>query len=170
MKNKAKIIILALVFVLPVATFLFLKFFGENKFDIPIIVDAATVANCGEELSGTLSKGIDIIFLKNASCENIDCGAEIDQFKRIAQRYKQDSTLRYSMISEEVVDIRWPYGNLSVYTLNEESNFDCLSLPEKDNNYFILLDAENKLRGIYEIERNEVDRLMVELDILRKYS
>lgn len=169
MKNKYKVIVLSLVFVLPVATFLFLKFFGENKFEIPVLKDANIVMSCDSSMSVVLTESIDIVFLKNKKCEKEQCSMELDQLKRVAQRFSKETKLRYSILSKDEIIVNWKFKNLSAYTFKTPVSLSCLGL-ESHKNYFLLFDTFKQLRGIYEIERNEVDRLIIELDILNRYK
>ncbi len=167
MNNKSKVIVLSLVFILPVATFLFLKFFGENKFEIPVLKDSDSVIKCDSLISNSLTNQIDVVFLKRIGCERANCSIEIDQLKRVAQRYKNEERISYSIISADKIDLKWNFKNLSAYTYDSDISLDCLEL--ENTNYFLLFDSKNQLRGAYEIERNEVDRLIIELDILNRY-
>ena len=94
MNNTRKIVILSLVFVLPALTFLFLKMFGENKFEIPVLKEADVVSNCNEVMTEVLSEQIDIVWINNAMCSDSACRSELDEMKRVALRYKEIDYLK----------------------------------------------------------------------------
>ena len=169
MNSKYKVATLSLLFLLPVATFLFLKFFGENKFEIPLLKNTEAVALCDSTLVNVLTDDINLLFLKNTTCEKVGCSIEIDQLKRVAQRYKDVTGFRYTILSDEKVTVDWKFKNISAFNYENTMSLSCLEL--NDNvNYFLLFDKNKQLRGSYEIDRGEVDRLIIELDILNKYE
>lgn len=169
MNSKYKVAILSLLFLLPVATFLFLKFFGENKFEIPLLKDTKAVSLCDTTLINVLTDDINLLFVKNTTCEKAGCSIEIDQLKRVAQRYQDAVGFRYSILSDEKVTVDWKFKNISAFNYKNRLSLSCLDLKDEVN-YFLLFDKKKQLRGSYEIERGEVDRLIIELDILNKYE
>lgn len=169
MNSKYKVAILSLLFLLPVATFLFLKFFGKNKFEIPLLKNTEGVAQCDSTLINVLTEDINLVFVKKSICEKSGCSIEFDQLKRVAQRYKEAEGFRYSILSDEEVTVDWKFKNISAYNYKDSLSLGCLGLND-NRNYFLLFDKKKQLRGSYEIERSEVDRLIIELDILNKYE
>lgn len=169
MNNSRKIVILSLVFVLPAITFLFLKMFGENKFEIPVLKDAQAISACDTTLSEILKDHIDVVWINNAACEDGACRSEIDQLKRVALRYESVDALVFTVFSDVVNNVNWPGGNLSTISTEQAVSMECVG-EETNSNRLLLFDPEGRLRGVYEVTREDVDRLMIELDILIRYK
>jgi hypothetical protein len=145
-----KSLFLFLALVLPVSIFLFLKFFGKNKFDLPVLMKDATEwpKDCPQPVSFPFhassallnaSKSI-ILFLDTPSLE---------AQKRLP--LEVDSAL---------VDIR---SN----DLNSALNGfpDCFRAGQ--DFHAILFDTTGQIRGLYKkLNREEVDRIIMETKIL----
>ena len=155
---KRKTFFLTLALILPVLVFLFLKFFGRNKFEIPVYYqDTIEIprdclvnfqAPYSVSDSTLIALGVDLhraclILFKNMTGEN-------------------DIRLR-----EEVQQNKLQVVNLSeVLSKEKESKMRCIFLlPDKFNS--VLLDEQRRIRGYYQVDsRDETDRLLVELKIL----
>lgn len=168
MNNKYKVLILSLVFILPVAVFLFLKFFGKNQFELTMLSDAATIENCDDELKAVLTDQIDIVLVRREECKEDRCNFEKDEFRRIRQRY-EDKELRFSILSRDTIDISWNDNSLSAYTTESTLGLSCFERPDSES-LFLVFDGSNNLRGVYEVSREETDRLILEIDILMRYE
>ena len=110
-----------------------------------------------------------MLLLNKNTCEKVGCSNEIDKLKRVAKGYKEVTGFRYTILSDEKVTVDWKFKNISAFNYENTMSLSCLEL--NDNvNYFLLFDKNKQLRGSYEIDRGEVDRLIIELDILNKYE
>ena len=143
--------------------------FGENKFEIPVLKDAQEVSACEEALSEILKDHVDVVWINNVSCDDGACRGEIDQLKRVALRYQEVDNLIFTIFSEVVNRVNWPGGNLSTISSEQSLSMDCIG-EETNSNRLLLFDTAGRLRGVYEVTREDVDRLMIELDILIRYS
>ena len=74
----------------------------------------------------------------------------------------------FSVFSSVVTDVKWPSGNLSVISTDQNLTLECLEVDTQ--NSILLFDTKGRLRGVYEATREDVDRLMIELDILIRYA
>lgn len=163
MRGK-KIIFLSLALLLPVAIFLFLKFFGKNQFDVaPLHQDSiSNVGHCAidykapyvlpDSVMRYFSAGsVASLFLLNFSAD-----------ESVLQRVKDE-------VGENEVKIMAASALRTVYP---DLNFfkNCvLLLPSADD--IVLIDYQNRIRGYYRSsDREEIDRLLVEISIiLKKY-
>ena len=145
-----KSIFLFLALILPVAIFFFLKFFGKNKFDLPILMQTAVEwpKDCLQPDSFPFHAASEyfntrkqvILILDSVSAETQQrLPVEIDTTKTKIQNLT-------SVIGSDV----FPY---------------CLSVNQNYN--AILIDTAGQVRGIYqELDRDETDRLIMEVKIL----
>ncbi|MFT6881353.1 MAG: hypothetical protein ACI83W_000654 [Marinoscillum sp.] len=112
------------VFGLPVAWYLFLQAFGENRFDLPVL---ESIQN--ECLSNNESK----VYL-----DSITLSSNPNEKSRIVTRLSRQSVLNWSII-----------------------DFTQCGL----DGSIILMDSLDQVRGVYEVNREEVDRFLAEIDI-----
>lgn len=156
-----KRIILFLAFILPVAIFIFLRYFGKNEFEIPVYFEADKVdipegCNKNMELPYSVSElqlnmfgwnGNDIIVVADTSIE------VKNSINRVTEEFQED--------------------NLDVLflNLNDSSSikFCSCDLLLKNPWTTVLIDKQRRIRGYYSLgSREELDRLSVELKILLK--
>lgn len=126
--NRKKLVVVGfflIVFGLPVAWYLFLQVFGENRFDLPVIEEAYSICEVPE--------GVALLRL------DVNEAAE-----------KPNERQR---VIAKLMDI----GEVKLIEANSDS---C-----KWSYKMSLVDHEGMIRGIYEFNREEVDRLLAEVDI-----
>jgi hypothetical protein len=164
MKGK-KLLFLFLALLLPVAIFVFLKIFGRNEFDVPVLHQdsiPAISSNCNVQyttpyriadsvMASLRENGSDSLYVIFAQ------GRTRTEMERIATEFSEDP-LMIAAVSDLVpaADIRF---------LKE-----CIFLMEDDVSV-VLVDHRNRIRGYYDADdRDEMDRLIVEIKIiLKKY-
>ena len=158
MKGK-KVLFLFLALLLPVVIFIFLKFFGKNEFEVPMIY-ADGVSNppsdCGIEYSKPyiLHDSIRTNFKTKSSILVVDfSGQPSTEMQVVREEFEKDP-----------VEIK------SAASLNfaEEKIFRECVLLLKDPDELVLIDSKNQIRGYYQNTREDVDRLILELKILLK--
>jgi len=178
MQKIIKWIFLFLLIGLPVCIYLFLKAFGENKFEIPVYYQNGIenrVETC-DNISGqylvpnllnfdsTLTVNLSGIIIYN-----------LGQVKG-EERLKKSNNL--IMLTEKADD----WHGVNLYTSNEKSlgllvfmrcglnlnaNLNRDSLIK--NHKLVLVDKQKRVRGYYNmLEREEIDRLITEVNILLK--
>ncbi len=155
---KRKNLFLSLALILPILVFLFLKFFGKNKFEIPIFhqTKIESVADC--DLKYQLPYTVADSILTSLHCDGKR--ATLILFKPL----DGENDLRFK---EEIEQ-----SKLQIVSIDDSLSVDfkkglsCVFLlPVKEN--AILVDEQRRIRGYYHMDsREEMDRLLVELKIL----
>ena len=162
--NRKKIIYLFLALLLPVFVFLFLKFFGKNEFAVqPLFQDAAPDPQAGcapikspyhipDSVVQKLNFGSDSLILIWFGERDWEV---VKQSYRVSEQFKHDP-------------VRQIFASLK-YQKNQESR-KCIYLLRKPYDV-VLVDSKGLIRGQFVSDnREEIDRLMTELDIiLKKY-
>ncbi len=156
----------------PVAIFMFLRFFGTNKFDVDIYyqngVDSTVGANCNfpegqfyvqEELLVNPSQSINVVGFSKAmpSLEFVNMA------KRLNQLFANKG-VAVELISETA--LKPNNYELSQVTTPELAPVLNCSFVMSDINQVVLVDQERRIRGYYDLDLDEVDRLIVEINIL----
>ncbi len=118
------------VFGLPVAWYLFLQAFGENRFDLPVL----------ESIQNDCLK----VKEERVYLDSMDLNGSPNEKSRIITRLLRQSILDWNTI-----------------------DFTQCGL----DGSIILIDSLDQVRGVYEVNREEVDRFLAEIDIyLLNYS
>ncbi|MAD59510.1 MAG: hypothetical protein CMB81_04165 [Flammeovirgaceae bacterium] len=156
MINLKKAFILSFSILLPIILYFFLRFFGDNKY-----VVSEVNYECDEVLLSALYKQdkeseiilVDIRFnLKNSLVDNL-----------LTKLY---SNKKIDIITLSEIDRNLNWTVLKTDFFNETNDIICFKSDIKSD-YVLLLDNENKVRGIYDLnELDEYDRLNVEIDII----
>ncbi len=161
MRSKLKVFILVVVFVVPVALFVFLKMFGSNTFDVAIIEEQV---ECTEVLAKAPSTQLSLINYQYQSGE--DSLEAVNQFRRVVQRFKNRGAVGMYLHSGDSSYMEMTAKYPVVTFISDSSLLKCMNRFANNSNKFLLFDKQNNLRGIYDIARGEVDRLFMEVDIL----
>jgi hypothetical protein len=182
-----KVLLLLVLLGAPVLTYVFLKSFGKNYYDLPRYNPSA-ITNTGDTIYATLptelasvvfQKGKSIYVLNASfdSCENSAISKSVSRVldffqedKAVAIRFFADSiqTNRFSTIqsinlgyekSRLLSDFLFGF-ELPLSILKNETNPDCQRLR--------LMDGNGYIRGVYAIETmEEADRLILEIKVLK---
>lgn len=163
MLNK-KTLFLFLAFVLPIGIFLFLRFFGKNEFSVPplyVNVYPETMEGCAavENLPYAVHDSImrqlpldhkDLILLKFGEPDT----ESANQIRRIEEQFGTDPVA----VVVKPVAVKADYWRRCVFFLKEPDDL-------------VMIDRSGVIRGQYNSsEREEIDRLIMELSIvLKKY-
>ena len=158
MKTKKKVFILSFSLFLPLIIYLFLRVFGENKYEVPVIENSCDLIISSlqvKELSESKLKLIDI-----RSGEN---NILIDNY---INKILNSKNIFVITLSNENRYQNWMYYNVKKSFL--ESFYQCNNLEGDLSPFIVLLDKQNVTRGLYDPSKSEdIDRLNVEIDILR---
>jgi hypothetical protein len=158
--NK-KIIYLFIALLLPILIFLFLKYFGKNEFDIPVYyekgVEDSLTSTCGKKINGQyVIPDSMMASLKWNGGVMLVIDVDGNEFKAV----------------DELIDEKDP-TNFSIFPLSKFSTPEKLSEFKKCVLFIrkpwnaVLIDKQKHIRGYYKVgDRNEMDRLEVELKIL----
>ena len=160
--NK-KVFFLLLALIVPVLVFSFLKFFGKNEFVVePLFqtVDSKLPEGCQVKIPYTIPDSI-YSFLKR--------GHENDSLLivlfELHTKDLADSETQLGRLQES-----FPLVNgLGLKRISASAGLSSCSLVLKSSLDMLLVDAKKRIRGQYNSnDRDEVDRLMTELDIILK--
>jgi hypothetical protein len=154
--NIKKTILLSLALLLPVAVFLFLKFFGKNEFDVPAFYQEEKPV-----VTEDCSYSYAIPYLIPDSV-----------MLRVKKDEKKSLYLVHFSSPENLSRVVESYGrDIDVVAdprLNDSLTRKCIFLMNASQDV-ILIDSQRRIRGYYTSkDREEIDRLLLELDILLK--
>jgi hypothetical protein len=151
--KKALFLFLALL--LPVGIFVFLKFFGKNEFDVPALYQdkAPIAANCSYKYQAPY-------FLPDSLMKQLSSGGGnllyLIHFSELSSRMKEE--IKYSEIT---------FVDGSAVAKSDQVKKCVLLIPVSED--LVVVDKDGKIRGYYtSSDREEVDRLLLELEILLK--
>ena len=189
---KSKHLFLFLLLLLPVLTFLFLKFFGNNQFEIPVYyqqgVSDTLTANCdrSKEIPYRVnhalvngSSGYTVLHFE--STDDSGLKDRLESLERVQDVFWNNDAvqlftlLHQNGIQQEVlrkykdrIQIRSEFWNVSALDDTAWSAFrSCDLIMDSLDNRVVLVDADRRIRGYYNInEREDTDRLILELKIL----
>lgn len=189
--NKIKSVFLVLIILLPVAIFLFLKSFGNNQFEIPVLYQNGVVdtlnSNCGRSTAIPYlvnTKPASQVVHKIYHFEkNVTVGLEfrLQELERIQNAIgPNNGVLLFSFLDSpsitkrafDKLDDRINYNpsfwsirpvNSATYSIFK----NCELVMSEIDDRVVLVDKKERIRGYYDInDREETDRLIVEIKIL----
>lgn len=163
MRGK-KIIFLSLALLLPVAIFLFLKFFGKNQFDVPPLHQdsVSNVGNC------TIDYQIPYL-LPDSVMDVFRADANVSLY---LLNFSTDSSVLQRVLDEvEKNEVRITSASSLQAAFPDMSFFKSCILLLRSSDDIVLIDNQSRIRGYYQSsDREEIDRLLVEINIiLKKY-
>jgi hypothetical protein len=151
---QRKSIFLSLALILPVIVFVFLKMFGKNKFEIPVFHEKKVelVAGCDNNYTAPY-------ILPDSALAAIGWKgneATLIMFSKMEEEGKMRLTEKFEPNKLQVVNL----------TKEDGEKLKCAFLLSDKFNA-VLVDQKKQIRGYYQLSnREETDRLMVELSIL----
>jgi len=159
MKGK-KLLILFFALLSPVVIFLFLKSFGKNEFDVPVLhADGSIMAPDGCDFDyPTPYRVADTLMLRLGANENdslyvLYFDTAPSTIDRVAQEFGTDPVQLIAVAGDDI---------------DRQLIRHCALLMPADSSV-ALLDNRYRIRGYYNgDDRDEADRLMVEIKILLK--
>jgi hypothetical protein len=156
---KKKNFYLTLALVVPVLVFVFLKFFGRNKFEIPIFHQSQIeeITDCNYQFDAPY-------LVPDSTIQSLGCRLG-ETILVVFINLQGENKLR---IEEESAANRFKIVDLtdsSLINFNKEMLSCVLIKPPATN--AVLIDSKKQIRGYYALDnREEMDRLQVELKIL----
>lgn len=178
MRDVGKTLALIIILGLPIAIIFFLKTFGENKFDLPIMHQDGP-----EWIIGVCANGqgqhyviIPEELARASTPEMIKVFAIVDsaQLQDIKLLNRISSALDVSAI--DVIVIASAVLDSSIFDegiraakveANQLKYFTDCSLLLKDDFNIVLVDTQNRIRGYYILsDKEEIERLIVEIKVL----
>lgn len=181
--NVKKPILLFLALLLPVGVFVFLKFFGKNEFAVPVLFTENIEQPVGcDAFTYTLPYAIHDSVMKQipwSSDDSISLIVFLDsvvnkqeiriQLNRVFTEFSGEKFSVCALTDKESgkVNLNDSRFILSVESANKVLKH-CVFLLEGNNNT-VLLDSRRRIRGQYAItDREEADRLILEMKIMLK--
>lgn len=162
MKGK-KIIYLILALLLPGTIFVFLKLFGRNEFQVPVLHENSIprrgdncdfTYNIPYRVADSVIRAVDPEKDDSVYVFNFDNSLD-DAMNRISVEFRNDPV---TVVNTADLPPKFDAGVLR----------ECVLLMNFDT-AVAMLDSRNRIRGYYEAsDRDEVDRIIVEIKILLK--
>lgn len=162
MKRK-KLVFLTLALLLPVAVFVFLKIFGRNEFTVPVMYQEGMIdapANCGFTYEAPYLVPDSLVSGLNLRDRD---SVYVFYFDPSLATPMNRISVEFKWASVKVVTPSDFHGRTDLRSIK-----DCVLLipPEAS---VALIDHKNRIRGYYDgTDRDEVDRLIVEIKIILK--
>jgi len=169
--KKAVLLILALL--LPVLIFLFLHFFGKNKFEIPVYYQIAEdmPQDCQVQYKFPYKVEASQIKFQSPAIIFFADGLSQDELKdawfqlgRVRNELRHDLATVAAIGSGDQHDVK----GVELQVLGDSVlSYERRCLWLTGSNRLVMLDEQNQIRGYYqEASLKEIDRLIVELKIL----
>lgn len=169
--------LLFIALVLPVAIYLFLQGFGNNIYELPKLYQTELPA----DVSTTCSN---IVLPHVLSFEKYGINSELPKVLDIRMNAESNSFLdnEFNRVNNYFLEKRYErvlIGNSSLVTPNytkitveDLSLFvNCTLLHTDNNSFMVLVDKDGFIRSYYDKnDRADFDRLIVELEILKKFN
>ncbi|MBI3221083.1 MAG: hypothetical protein HYZ44_16345 [Bacteroidetes bacterium] len=155
---KRKNVLLSLALLLPVLVFVFLKFFGKNKFDIPVFHQERV------EVTGDCDLKYEVPYVvPKETLSKLNCVLGEPSIILFSDLVGESKTRLEAEIQKKKLNLIAAGGLLNTEELRKLS---CIFVMPSGSNA-VLVDGEQRIRGYYELnDRDETDRLIVELKIL----
>ncbi len=174
MNKSRKFLFLILILTVPVIIFLFLRLFGTNEFTVPVYYESGAPADTlGCSYTDTApyrvpmpdnSNGNTVILLDGGS----ELMAQSDR-NNLLRRIKQNTYegLRVIVFFDKELGAPIPMENIRYIPKSTAAwgNLLCQFVTSEERQ-LILVDDERRIRGYYGLDLEEVDRLLVEIEIL----
>ena len=154
--RKGFVLLFALLF--PVIVFLFLKFFGQNEYELSVYN-----SSCSDLIENLLSES-------NNNINNIKLlDVRLNDDNLLIDNYidKLDITneIKVITLSDQLRNLEWL--SIRADKLLIENLTTCVDNIVFDKSFILLMDSKNNVRGhFYSADREEIERLDVEMDIL----
>lgn len=155
--RKGFILLFALLF--PIIVFLFLKFFGQNEYELSVYK-----SSCFDVVENLLIEN-------NQKKNNIKLlDVRLDDNNILINNYinklEFNSEIEVITLSDQLRNLKWLSIEVEKSLITDLSS--CISNIEFSKSFILLLDSKNKVRGYFNsTERGEIERLEVEIDILK---
>ncbi len=178
MDKTIKILFLIAALVIPSMVYIFLRGFGENKFEIPVYYpNGLTIEGCSSDTSTTHLVKFENYKLQGAQLFYFPKWVNSNEFYRQCERIMAkpyqvvfiaiaDTTLQSKLGNTLVVADENQLFNIAncALVLGQE-----VAIAKPIFNRLVLVDAKKRIRGYYNgADLEDMDRLDIELDILSK--
>ena len=152
--RKGFILLFSLLF--PVIVFLFLKFFGQNEYELSIYN-----SSCSDLIENLLKDPNNNIKLLDVRLR--DDNLLIDNY---INKLDISNEIKVITLSDQPRNLEWM--SIKVDNLLIKNLTTCVDNIVFNKSFILLIDTKNNVRGhFYSTDREEIERLDVEIDILR---
>ena len=155
--RKGFVLLFALLF--PVIIFLFLKFFGENEYELSVYN-----SSCSYSIENLFSdSNINSNNIKILDVRVSDDNLLIDNY---INKLDISDEIKVITLSDQPRNLKWL--NIKVDSLLIKNLRTCIENVVFDKSFILLMDNKNNVRGYFNsADRREIERLDVEIDILK---
>ena len=154
--KKGFILLFSLLF--PIIVFLFLKFYGQNEYELSVYN-----SSCSEIIDEYIindfnrKNNIRIVDIRLTNNDIL-----VDNY---INKLEINDQIEVITLSNKLRNLNWL--NLVVDEVLIERLSECIQNEYFDKSFILLLDKQNRVRGhFYSADRKEIERLDVEIDIL----
>jgi protein SCO1/2 len=172
-----KLFISVIILLLPALVFIFLRYFGENKFDVPVQhPEGLRISDCNKQGAPHKVPAIDSLRLDQDIFQllYVDSGSidklELNELRRISENYPEIEVLLFFADKESALLTKdYSSDNWYLFILKNEllKELNRCGFGNINNQSLILKDPEQQVRGYYDInQKKEMDRLEGEIQIL----
>ena len=154
--KKGFILLFSLLF--PIIVFLFLKFYGQNEYELSVYN-----SSCSEIIDEYIIND----FNRNNNIRIVDIRMTDNDIlvDNYINKLEINDQIEVITLSNKLRNLNWL--NLVVDKVLIERLSECIQNEYLDKSFILLLDKQNRVRGhFYSADRKEIERLDVEIDIL----
>ena len=164
-----KVIFLVLILAIPAGIFTFLKFFGDNKFDVEVFYSEGVNTPIGkcDPVNGQFLVPKNMIPSAEKNRVVAFFQGDLKSITNISTRLKDTFIDDYQVIVYSQDTLKNESSELfQVKIVNDLTKTMNCGFVNTDPNALILVDKDNRIRGYYSRDLDEIDRLIVELKII----
>ena len=154
--KKGFILLFSLLF--PIIVFLFLKFYGQNEYELSVYN-----SSCSEIIDEYIIND----FNRNNNIRIVDIRMTDNDIlvDNYINKLEINDQIEVITLSNKLRNLNWL--NIVVDKVLIERLSECIQNEYLDKSFILLLDKQNRVRGhFYSADRKEIERLDVEIDIL----
>ena len=154
--KKGFILLFSLLF--PIIVFLFLKFYGQNEYELSVYNSSCSEI-IDEYIINDFNRKNNIRLVDIRMTDN---DILVDNY---INKLEINDQIEVITLSNKLRNLNWL--NLVVDKVLIERLSECIQNEYLDKSFILLLDKQNRVRGhFYSADRKEIERLDVEIDIL----
>ena len=155
--RKGFVLLFALLF--PVIIFLFLKFFGQNEYELSVYN-----SSCSDSIGKIFSDSK--VSLNNIKILDVRLNNDNLLIDNYINKLEISDEIKVITLSDQLRNLKWL--NIKDDSSLIKSLTTCIENIVFDKSFILLLDNKNNVRGYFNsADRREIERLDVEIDILK---
>ena len=155
--RKGFVLLFALLF--PVIIFLFLKFFGQNEYELSVYN-----SSCSDSIGKIFSDSK--VSLNNIKILDVRLNNDDLLIDNYVNKLEINDEIKVITLSDQLRNLKWL--NIKDDSSLIKSLTSCIENIVFEKSFILLLDKNNNIRGYFDsADRGEIERLDVEIDILK---